>query len=155
MQIKKEKGAWFSPANREVMLQISILLIYIKLLQRHSLISVTALGAVSHRLNRDKPEWACYSECNTINFTLVHSMVCACIRSGWMMLRSGRCDLRLLYQMSPHCKLHYSLICFSSKVLQGETRRQSRKSWFFILFNYFLHFYNVEKFFSIKPRLLR
>lgn len=73
MQIKKRDR--FSPANTEVMLRISILLIYIKLLQRHSLISVTALGAVTRQLKRDKVEWACYFKCNTINFTPGHSMV--------------------------------------------------------------------------------
>lgn len=59
------------------MLQISILLIYIKQFQRHSRVRVTALSAFLP--NHDKVEWACYDICNTINFTLVHFMVYACM----------------------------------------------------------------------------
>lgn len=52
--------------------RISILLIYIKLLQRHGLVRVAARGGVTCRVNRDKVEWACSSECTAINFTPVH-----------------------------------------------------------------------------------
>lgn len=55
--------------------QISILLIYIKLLQRHGLVRVAARGAVTCRVNRDKVEWACSSECTAINLTPVHFIV--------------------------------------------------------------------------------
>lgn len=53
--ICRSKRERFSLANCEVMLEISILLIYIKLFQRHSLVRVTALDAVSVQVEHDKP----------------------------------------------------------------------------------------------------
>lgn len=104
------------------MLQISILLIYIKLLQRHSLVRVAALGAVPRRRNRDKVEWACYSRCNAINFTRVHSMVCACIYFVEMTLLFMVCELQLfVLDISPFKTSLTQL--FRLKVLKSEIER--------------------------------
>lgn len=67
---------------------------------------------MQYHVGCDKVEWACYL--NTINFTLVHSMVTCllifCIYSAAFML----CDLQLSYCKSVHFKLH-PLDCFRSK----------------------------------------